>query len=588
MSKINVLDEITINKIAAGEVIERPVSVVKELVENSLDAGAARIDVEVQNGGKVKILVKDNGIGMNKDDVLLAIQRHATSKINSAQDLFAIKTMGFRGEALPSIASISKTVVVSKRKDSPDSEPGIEVKLEGGKIVHTTPAPSSAGTTIIVEELFYNVPARLKFLKKDATELGQITSIMSKFVIGNPQVAFTLKSNGKTLIQSPGAENLSREAFLTAATVILGAKLVKKMKQFEFHSSFMRLRGFLCSPDETKVDRSGQFFYVNNRFIQSFALSKAVGEGLRDRIPRGRFPICILFLEINAEDIDVNVHPAKREIKFLKQSDIFSGVLSAVKNTFLKMDNSIQAVELVSKDPIIRMKAHQAQISAKNIEGQGSLIKTEELQAMINAQTSAIDSGYAETRERLFPVAQVNKTYIVALDGEDLVLIDQHVAQERIYYEKLKAESIKKEKTIQDLLIPETIELNPQQDQILKQEQEVLISIGFRWEDFGQQAILLRGVPQLISTQNPKQLFIDILDELLSSEKTFQKDKMQEEFFKVVACKASIKAGQVLTIQEMKQLVKDLEQTANPHTCPHGRPVIVAITKSELDKKFGR
>ncbi|MBU0580374.1 MAG: DNA mismatch repair endonuclease MutL, partial [Candidatus Margulisbacteria bacterium] len=565
-----------------------PASVVKELVENSLDAGAARIEIEIENGGKSKILIKDNGQGMAKEDILLAIQRHATSKISAAQDLFAIKSLGFRGEALPSIASISKMTIISKARNTADSEPGTEVIITGGKVEKSAVAPSSEGTSILVEDLFYNVPARLKFLKKDVTELGQITSIIAKFIIGHPQVAFLFKSNHKVILQSPGANTLNQQAYLSAITVIFGAKIVKKMKPFEFISSFVKLKGFLAAPGETKIDRTGQYIYVNNRFVSNMAISKAVGEGFRNRIPGGRYPICVLFLELKPEDIDVNVHPTKREIKFLKQQEIFNEVLMAVKNTFSKFDSSEQAVQLIYKDPFVRMQSQHVQVSEKNISKQESFLKADELHSMIYAQTSAIDTAYPEARQGLYPVAQINKTYIVALDGEDLVLIDQHVAQERILYEQFKEKLINKKEDIQELLIPETIELTPEQSSVLNQEKEFLLSVGFRWEDFGQQTILLRGVPQVLTRQIPKQIFIDILDELSAQGASFQKEKKQEEMLKMLSCKAAIKAGEILTIQEMRQLLIDLEKTTNPHTCPHGRPIIVSVTKEELDKKFNR
>ena len=585
---IKVLDQETINKIAAGEVIERPASVVKELVENALDAGATRIEVELQNGGKTRILVNDDGCGMSKEEMLLAVQRHATSKISSAEDLFAIKTMGFRGEALPSIAAVSKLSILSKPKNSPAADPGTELLLEGGRIVHTLAAPAREGTTICVEELFYNVPARLKFIKKDVTELGQIINLFSKFIIGGPQTAFLLKANDKVILQSPGAKHLDQSAYLAAATVVLGSKIAKKMRPFAFDSAFLRVQGLLASPDETKADRAGQYFYVNGRAVFNPALSKALQEGLRDRVPRGRYPIGIFFLEVDPQEVDVNVHPTKREVKFLRQSDVYTGILQAVRQTYTKLEDSLKAVEVVSRDPFIRMHSQHARVTTEDIGQQGALLDKDELRTMVQIQASAIESSYAQSREHLFPVAQINKTYIAALDGEDLVLIDQHVAHERVLYEQLKEQYKHKRQDIQELLIPESIELSPEQFNSLESSKEFLMNAGFRFEDFGERTILLRGVPQSLIKVSGKQLFLDILDEFKASELPTQKEIKEEEMLKMIACKAALKAGELLTIQEIKKLLNDLERTSNPQTCPHGRPIIVPITKDELDKKFGR
>ncbi len=588
MPQIHVLDTNTINKIAAGEVIERPSSAVKELLENALDAGATRVDIEIINGGKTKISIQDNGCGMTHDEALLAIQRHATSKIRNADDLFSIASLGFRGEAVPSIASVSRMTIRTRPSDAPADTAGTELLIEGGTLLKDASTAIPGGTTIIVEDLFYNVPARMKFLKSSATELGHITSIVSKFILSHPHVAMTLRSDTRTIVQSPGSSDNDTDALRTAATIVLGASVAKKMKAFETFSSAGKISGLLAAPSDTKADRAAEFFFANGRSITSSALSRALEEPLRDKIPRGRFPICIMFLSVKPDEIDVNVHPAKREVKFLKQQETFNAVMQAVKNATATFTTSLEAVEITSKDPFIRMQGHHVQISDVRGEGeQAPLLKDDDMRNYVRAQAFAMDASYASAREGLCPVAQVNKTYIVALDGEDLVLVDQHVAHERVLFEQLKSKGPSSE-DLQELLLPESIELTPTQYQALVSIKELLLGAGFRWEDFGGTTVLLRSVPACTSRYAPRQVFADIIDEYLANGASFTAERGKEELLKTVACKAAIKAGDILTIDEMRKLLNDLMVTANPQTCPHGRPIVVPITKEELDKKFGR
>jgi DNA mismatch repair protein MutL len=588
LSKIVLLDSTTIDKIAAGEVVERPASVVKELVENALDAGASRVEIEIQNGGQTSILVQDNGLGMTAEEAELAIQRHATSKLRNADDLFRINSLGFRGEALPSIASVSKMTLRTKALDAAPSAAGAELVVHGGKVIKNNEAAVNPGTTILVEDLFYNVPARLKFLKTPATELGHITTLISKFILARPTVAFALSADHKTIVRSPGSKAGDTAALQTAATIVLGAGIAKKMRPFENYSSAVKIEGLLASPQDTKSDRNSEFFFVNGRVISSIALSKALEEALRDKIPRGRFPVCIMLLTVKPDELDVNIHPTKREVKFLRQNEIFNAVLHAVKHTLDAPAGSLSAVEISSRDPYVRMQAQHMNLTEKNVDEQHSLLRPEEMRNAISAQASAMDASFASFREGLYPVAQVNKTYIVALDGEDLVLVDQHVAHERILYEQLLRKNRDASVQQQELLLPETIELTPAQFQSLVEIKDTLLAAGFHWEDFGGTTLLLRGVPACLTRQAPRQTFLDIIDEVLAHGAAFSPDKKQEEILKMVACKAAIKAGEVLTIIEMRGLLRDLSRTSNAETCPHGRPIVVPITKEELDKKFGR
>jgi DNA mismatch repair protein MutL len=566
LSRIQVLPEDLINKIAAGEVIERPASVAKELIENSIDAAATRISVEVQDSGRKLIRVSDNGSGMGKEELSLAIQRHSTSKINCLDDLFNIQTLGFRGEALPSIASVSK---MELRSCQNGGGRGNQLKVEGGKLVSLEEAGCPTGTSAIIKDLFFNTPARKKFLKSPATEMGHIGDIVSKYALANPQIAFELVSDGKPLLSSPGTGKLK-----DAVLAVYGIDLLKGLIELTSEGD-TRIRGLISRPTLTRIDKTYENIYVNGRYVRNFLLSRALEEAYRTLIPNNRYPVAVLFLNIDPKQIDVNVHPAKREIKFLKTQEVMEAVRDCVAKALQNVQCPTSNVE-----------------SAKDL-GLAKEWKPEMADALFDVQgprSNVViqDAAFEVTAvQPLFSIYQHKDTYIICTDGEDLVLIDQHAAHERVIYNQLNCPTSNVQSR-QPLLIPETIELNPKESIILQENIDYLRNLGFDLEEFGNNSYILRSVPAVAAKSSAKQLLIDIISELQNAEKSAQLEIKQETIRKLIACHSAIKSGDKLSNQEMNQLIKDLYASENPLTCPHGRPTMLRITEEELKKHFAR
>jgi len=561
--QIQILPEDLINKIAAGEVVERPASVVKELIENSLDAGATRIKVEVQDAGRKLIRVSDNGRGMEKNEVELSIQRHSTSKISRLDDLFNIQSLGFRGEALPSIASVSKFEIISNADTS-----GTCLKTEGGKEIKIEDAGAPRGTTVSIKNLFFNTPARKKFMKSPATEMGHIGDIVSKYALARSNVSFVLISDGKPLLSTPGTGSLK-----DAAVAIYGAELAKNLIDNDYRFQQGRIYGLLGPPTLTRIDKSYETFFVNGRYVRNFLLNRALEDAYRTLIPHNRYPVAILFIDINPKQIDVNVHPTKREVKFVKTNEIMQAVRDAVKiglSDIIKDDQNIRISE--REDQGIRVADYQS-TNLFDVPQPSSLVPNE-----AELEVSALHP--------LFPIYQHKETYIICTDGEDLILLDQHAAHERILYDRLCRQITEINKQI--LLVPENIDFAPKEKAILEENLEQLQGLGFDIEDFGNNAYIMRSVPAVSAKAPPKQLLADIISDLGSLGRSSQAEKQKEEIRKLVACHSAIKAGDKLSLEEMNQLIKDLYATENPLTCPHGRPTMTQITESELRKRFGR
>ena len=562
MNKIILLDENTISKIAAGEVIERPASVVKELVENSIDAGAKRIIVEVKDGGKRAIKISDDGCGMNSEDAKLSIERHSTSKIKSADDLFTIKTLGFRGEALASIASISMFELSTSEGSS-----GIQINVEGGKIKKETATGHPKGTTVLVEELFYNTPARLKFQKAKSTELSHIIDTVTRFILANPGIAFKLKSDGDEILSSLGSGKL-----VDSIASVYGVDMAKAMLEIKDQGKGVRVKGYITQPVVTKSDRNGESFIVNGRFVRNMLISKALEESYRTLIPNGKYPIVVLFIDIDPSAIDVNVHPTKREIKFAKPDEVMRPVSSAVAAALAEVGAQVEA------------KTYGGSWSVGQDSWKPEMIKIMEELPMTNNQYP-INSQSPITNDQTTALMQLNLTYIVSIDGEDLILIDQHAAHERIMYEKIKG---KKVSGTQNLLVPKTLELDPREFAILSANLSEIKELGFDIEVFGKNTLNIRGVPAVITMKNIDEAVSEILSDISESFKIKSIDERRESIWKMMACKAAVKAGDKLSYDEMQVLIKELKATSNPTTCPHGRPTMIRIFKSDLEKMFGR
>jgi len=549
-SNIQVLPEDLINKIAAGEVVERPASVAKELIENAIDAGSTRIAVEVQSAGRKLIRVSDNGCGMSEQEIALALERHTTSKIAKLEDLFNIQTLGFRGEALPSIASVSRTKI--------------------------DPNPSGAGVTVTVKDLFWNTPARKKFLKSPSTEMGHIGDIVSKYAMAKPEIAFELISDGKPLLSSPGTGKLK-----DAVLAVYGIDLIRELVEFSSDGA-IQVSGLVSRPTLTRIDKSYENFYVNGRFVRNFLLNRALEEAYRTLIPNNRYPVGIVFIRIDPQQIDVNVHPTKREIKFVRTQEAMDAVRNAVRNALSAMAG-VGSGE-VGKD--VGMGIGTGEWGLNDIDQLP--IPHDQTHIPSPLPTPNIEELKLEVTavQPLLPVYQLKQTYIVATDGEELALIDQHAAHERVLYDRLgKSPDVQGR---QALLLPETIELNPKESAALQENLAYLAGLGFDLEEFGNDSFILRAVPAVATRAAAKQLLADILAELQSLGRSAQLEIKRENIRKLIACHSAIKAGDALTAQEMNQLIRDLYSTDNPLTCPHGRPTMVRIGQEELKKRFAR
>jgi DNA mismatch repair protein MutL len=561
---IQILSEDLINKIAAGEVIERPASVVKELVENAIDAQATKITVEIQGAGSRLIRVTDNGSGMTKEELKLALERHATSKISSLDDLFHIQTLGFRGEALPSIASVSKIELKSR---TGSSQGGAKINLEGGKVVATEDCGAPVGTTLTVKELFFNTPARKKFLKAPATETNHITDIVNKYALANPQIAFEFISDGKPLLTTSGSGKLA-----DVILAIYGLDLAQSLIPVEQTFKCGRVFGLTSQPNISRLDKNYETFFVNRRYVKNFLLNRALEEAYRTLIPGNRYPAAVLFIEIDPTKVDVNVHPTKREIKFAKNQEVMDAVTNTVKLALEGLREQKLGLELRTQENSWKPEMLDILLDAKDA------FETP------MGQPKSLPS--AETLP-LLPLGQINQTYIVATDGQDMVLIDQHAAHERILYDKLSAQA-PNDGNKQKLLIPETLELTANEATLLADNLVYLNNLGFDIAEFGSQTFILRGVPPMATNIAAKEILRDILAELEELGKSAQVTVRQEKIRKYLACHSAIKAGDKLSFQEMGQLIKQLHATTNPLTCPHGRPTLVRFPATELNKRFGR
>jgi DNA mismatch repair protein MutL len=574
MNNIIILDETLVSKIAAGEVVERPASAVKELVENSIDAGARRISIEVADGGKRSIRVVDDGCGMDPRDAKLSIERHATSKLKSAEDLFSIRTLGFRGEALPSIASVSRFELITNNGGSN----GTRLIVDGGKLKGQEAAGSSAGTSVTVEDLFFNMPARLKFQKSKTTELSHIVDIISKFILSNPQISFKLKSDGQEILSSIGSGDL-----LEAIASIYGIDMAKAMlkvgdeKPRDFargkrEMGDVKVHGYATQPVITKSDRYGESFFVNGRFVRNALLSRALEDAYRTLIPGGKYPISVIFIDIDPAEVDVNVHPTKREVKFSRADAVMKAITLAV---------SAALGEVTAGEGSRQFERPQFDRSGG---WKPEMMKILEELPMTNSQYP-INSQSPISNYQAKALLQVNLTYIILAKGEDVIIIDQHAAHERIMYEKIKNNTVA---GTQNLLVPKTLEIEPKEYALISDNLEEISQLGFDVEIFGKNTILVRGIPAALKIQNIDTAISEILSEIGSSFKIKSIDERREAIWKMMACKSAVKAGDKLSYDEMAGLVEELYATSNPTTCPHGRPTLVTISKSSMEKMFGR
>jgi DNA mismatch repair protein MutL len=572
MHKIRLLDEDTINKIAAGEVIERPASVVKELVENSIDAGAGRVLIELGDGGKSFIKITDDGCGIDPDDLPLAFQKHATSKISEAKDLESIATLGFRGEALASIASVSRSVEVKTKTKG--SLSGTYLRMEGGKIAEVKEIGTPVGTTITVWDLFYNVPARKKHLKGVEAESVYITDMVTELAIIHYGISFELFSGKKTIFKSAKSSSWDDVLFR-----LFGLKTLKGMTRLQAPGQGWSLSGVIGDPLAVRSSPDRIFIFVNGRAVSSRALSAAIREAYRNLIPQGKSPVAVISLQIRPELVDVNVHPAKREIRLLHEEEIASALTRASARVLKEHAKAV----LESKPNAAAQEEEAATPLHQSTIAQGYEQRT----LPLGSETEDPLQQQPPQGPGLRILGQIKKLYIVAEGQEGLVLIDQHAAAERIRFELLQ-ESYRNKKIRQELAEPISLELSPSEMIMMASWQETLQEIGFDVSPFGGNTYTIRAVPALGRRLESSEAVHDILRDLFSQGRTSPGSTNKDEILKLLACRGSIKSGKELSYSEMKGLIEDLLHCNNPLTCPHGRPVMVTMGESQLERLFGR
>lgn len=559
---IVILDESVANKIAAGEVIERPASVVKELLENSIDAGASRISVQVADGGRSLIRVTDDGCGMNRQDAVLSLQRHSTSKIRTADDLAHITTLGFRGEALPSIAAVSRLEILTRQ---PNAEEGVRLTAEGGTITDLSAAGAPGGTRVSVMNLFYNTPARLKFLRSEATELSHIADLVGRYALAYPHISLILEHNGRELLNRAGGEDLSG-----ALLALYGRRVLEETVPVEWSLPSATVRGLVSRPSLNRASRQAEHFLVNRRPIRSRLLSRALEEAYRGLLPAGRYPVAVLLLEVEPHLVDVNVHPAKAEVRFAREGEVFQGVLAAVKEALRVAQTSFSSPALPTLTPGPQRLA-------------APLSRTPRQWA---EQRLPIQPGLAAAGPRLSLIGQWEKTYILAESSEGLVVIYQHRAHERVLYERLEQSLSPAPAAQQHLVAPITLEFSPAEAAVLGKHMPVFERLGFLMEPFGRGTFLLRAVPALLERLGPEKLMKDLVEEL-TAEARASSDPLAA-VLAGLSCHAAVRAGDALGREEMERLLHDLARTSQPFLCPHGSPVLITLPQAELDRKFMR
>lgn len=695
MGRIIVLDENTSNKIAAGEVVEKPASVVKELVENSIDAGAASISIDIRNGGISYIKITDNGSGMDEDDVELAFERHATSKIKKAEDLDSIVTMGFRGEALASIAAVSSVELQTK---TANSTYGMYVHISGGVVKEVRQSGCPVGTTFIIKDLFYNTPARYKFLKKDSTEAGYISDTISRIALGNPEISFKLTSGKTLLLHTPGNNDLK-----SAIYSVYGKEIIKELMQVDYQDEKYKITGYIGKPEAARANRNYQSLYINKRYVKSKLVSYAVEQAYSSVLMKNKFPFFVLNIELSPLLVDANVHPAKTEVRFAEESylsrAIYMAVTKAISGTSLfnpviasnkdrelfkfktpekpeyvqeklsynlnvqeKPENNESNINRPEPDRLElnsfqshrqeTVKSFDKQPEAKKdpqeeiklftealkplartdidqlrsnpppqISNNGSFSTdhsaVQEIELVTSTGITATDKFITEEKpEREYIAAaseitghteaprpvqertadeltemkyigQAFSTYIILQNGDELVMIDQHAAHERILYEKLKIKYEAQENITQLLLEPVVIQLQAFEMNAVKAKQEFFDKIGFVFEDFGNNSIIIRGIPYMADGYSPKEVFLELADKILESI-TPVSTPLADKILHTIACKAAIKANKRLNDSEVHKLLEELSNTGRRYTCPHGRPTVIRLTKYEIEKMFKR
>ena len=650
MNKIKVLPDNLANQIAAGEVVERPASVVKELIENSIDAGATRLQIDIELGGRRLMRISDDGEGMTRDDAILAFERHATSKIRTAEDLARIGTLGFRGEALASIASVSKVELITKTES--DFVP-TRVVVEGGRLIDVKDAARDTGTTLSVRDLFFNTPARRKFMRSEATENYHLTSIVTHYALAHPEIAFTLTNNGREVLRVSPAKDLRERAFQ-----IFGGNLIESLLPVDGGREYVaRITGFVSAPRERRTTRDAQYFFVNKRFVRDKTIAGGLLEGYRSVLPHGVYPVAFLFLEMPLEEIDVNVHPAKTEVRFRRGEAVKDVIAEAVRSTLMKAGITGDAKPEPSTDEppmktfapmtvgVLRPEQGGIQFSDETVgpdylsSEPESPVERRSQVASANAFSDPVGRSYESPRteepeiplmpgffekiadsdvahtapghselppvdsaaklakaievedlsvSKIQPLGQLHESFIIAVDDEGLLLIDQHVAHERILFDKYRKGEIDRPIESQNLLLPETIDLSPAQSEAFQLIENDLETLGFGLMRLSGRTVAIKSIPTDLQPSEARNLFAEILDTVDAEKKGSPKSTFRDDIAASLACKAAIKINMQLTPEKMRWLIDRLLLTTSPTTCPHGRPVILRLSMKDIERGFHR
>jgi DNA mismatch repair protein MutL len=593
MPKIKILPENLSNKIAAGEVVERPASVVKELVENALDAGATRVIIEVEKGGQSLIQVSDNGVGMQRDDALLAIERYATSKISTDDDLFAIHTLGFRGEALPSIAAVSRFALITRDNTS---DAGTQISIGGGKIKSVSEIGAPQGTMISVKELFFNIPARRKFLKTVGTEMSHIADIVARMSLGHPEVQFRLIHNDKVVKSWPlVSQHLDR------VVDVLGKDSRPDLHPIGFNRDAVSISGWISSPKVTRRTSRGLYIFVNGRFVRDRSIQHGVFQGYAQRLVKGQFPIAVVFIKVPFDQVDVNVHPTKNEVRFVNPHQVHEAVKSAIAQTLYETDRLNWRPQNGPQGQAPQ-KTSQVVESISTFRPAGERVTKDDLRFQIsdfgikNREQKVTDTRLRQPElmsenkgfSALRVVGQLHNLYIVCESDGGLVLIDQHAAHERILFEQLKQRGQDRPSAAQKLLVPETLELNFREAEILGQMLSDLKNLGLDIEPFGKNTFIVKAVPALLSGRDLRPMIYEIVEKTAAVGYSAGLEDTLDQCRMVMACHAAMRANQQLSDTQIKELLHQLDQCENPAHCPHGRPSWIRWDLMTLEKLFKR
>ena len=573
MGKIQVLDDHTINQIAAGEVIERPASVVKELVENSLDANAKNIWIRIEDGGTSLVMIRDDGDGMDADDAELAFQKHSTSKIRSFDDLQTVNTSGFRGEALPSIASVSRLRITTCKKGS---DIGTRITIEGNNNLDVEEYTAPQGTTIEVADLFFNTPARAKHLKRTATELQHIVKTVTIEAIRRPDVAFNLVHGERKLVEAPASD------LKTRIGILLGREASRELIEFSGVGENLKLEGFLTKPAVSRKSMAGLYLHVNGRPIQArnicYSIRGAYGSLLHD----GHFPVGALFLEIPAEDVDVNVHPAKTIVRIAREEKINKELRTIIKQ-ILSEQALIANIDLEKSKNDILFEMPSANTVVRSRATPVTSIDSFQQEFDVTLKEEEIETNMPSMR----PLTLIENKYIVAMGSDGLYIIDFHAAHERVMYERLKDQARFKRIGKQDLLKAISLELSKSEANAFEEMLPQINEMGFDVEKFGPSSFMIRSVPALLAGSEPERIR-EAIDDIVESGSMKSAEEKHTYMMYTVACHSALRAGDKLTIAQMEFVIREMESIPNPYACVHGRPTVMTITPSELDKKFKR